>query len=321
MSRFPSTVFVVALACLAGCSQPMTSAPDAGTDAGVDAGAPKASVGATGGALDLEGLHLEVPAGALGTTVELEVQRSPEAAPSLPGVMALTPVFDFGPDGTTFASEVSVTFTLATPPAGAALPLVYWTQADGTFAPLPTWWGADGKVHALTTHLSKAFVGLTTTEPDSLLCCGGVACTGRGVCVTRSPAAEAKIGSDDQVAAVTGVKVRLTTVHLAGVPRTVSQRATPVRPSDEKLPFSGGVFDLAVTPFKAGDGLELCFDVKAGTPVQGTCLAFFDETTSKWACQDPCLEKKNDQLCGQTDHLTSFAVLLTGGHDDARCGR
>lgn len=319
MSRLTSTVVLV-LVLLAGCSQPM--APVA--DAGVDAGTPKVSVGTTGGALDAEGLHLEVPAGALTTTLELEVVRTTEAPPVLSGVTALTPVFDFGPDGTTFASEVSVTFTLATPPAGAELPIVYWTQADGTFAPLPTWWGTDGKVHALTTHLSKAFVGRAATEPDSLLCCGGVACSGRGVCLTRNPVTDTKLLSDDQVAAATGMDVRLTTVHLAGVPRAVTQRTTPVRPSDETLPWSGVVFDLSVTPFRPGDALELCVDVKAGTPREGACLAYFDETTSKWQCQDDCLEKKTmgsrETLCGTTDHLTNFAILLSGGGSNSKCG-
>ena len=312
-----TSIVVLCLALLAGCPQPATR------DAGVDAGSPKTSVGTTGGALDVEGLRLEVPAGALSTTVELDVQRTTEAPPALAGITPLTPVFDFGPDGTTFASEVSVTFTLATPPAGAELPIVFWTQADGTFAPLPTWWGTDGRVHALTTHLSKAFVGLAASEPDSLMCCGGLPCSGRGVCLARTPVTDTKLLADDQVATAAGLDVRLITVHLPGVPRAVTQRTTPVRPADEKLPTAGIVLDLKVAPFEPGDTLEVCVET-GDLPREGACLGFFDETASKWACQDKCLNRSvkdaRGYLCGKTDHLTTFAILLTGGGSNAMCG-
>ena len=112
--------------------------------------------------------------------------------------------------------------------------------------------------------------------------------------------------------------MQLATVQTAGV---VTQRATPVRPFDEALPFAGGVFDLQVAPFVAGETANLCVTVPGGTPLTGTCLAFFDEGDSKWKCQDPCLKQKGDELCGKTDHFTSFAILLTGGRSDAECGR
>ena len=45
------------------------------------------------------------------------------------------------------------------------------------------------------------------------------------------------------------------------------------------------------------------------------CLSFFDEKKKEWKCQDECLssfEGKDNLLCGQTNHLTNFALLLSG---------
>ena len=55
---------------------------------------------------------------------------------------------------------------------------------------------------------------------------------------------------------------------------------------------------------------------------ESQCLSYFDEIKKKWECQDKCLTTtKGNQLCGQTDHLTNFALLLSGnsgGEDPCR---
>jgi len=43
------------------------------------------------------------------------------------------------------------------------------------------------------------------------------------------------------------------------------------------------------------------------------CLSFFNTDTGQWECEDECLKKEGDEYCGTTDHLTSFALLLSGG--------
>jgi hypothetical protein len=34
---------------------------------------------------------------------------------------------------------------------------------------------------------------------------------------------------------------------------------------------------------------------------------------NEWECEDECLTSKGELFCGNTDHFTSFAVLLDGG--------
>ena len=40
------------------------------------------------------------------------------------------------------------------------------------------------------------------------------------------------------------------------------------------------------------------------------CLGFFNETSREWQCEDDCPITRNNELCGKTDHLTNFAMLL-----------
>lgn len=44
-----------------------------------------------------------------------------------------------------------------------------------------------------------------------------------------------------------------------------------------------------------------------------SCLSFYDEERNEWVCQDECLKEEDGLFCGETDHLTSFALLLSGG--------
>ena len=50
------------------------------------------------------------------------------------------------------------------------------------------------------------------------------------------------------------------------------------------------------------------------TMFQDACLGFVNEETNEWECADECVEENDEgQFCGETDHFTSFAILLSGG--------
>ena len=53
------------------------------------------------------------------------------------------------------------------------------------------------------------------------------------------------------------------------------------------------------------------------------CLSFYNEREAKWTCEDKCLTNPGNErslLCGETEHLTNFALLLSGneGGSDRR---
>ena len=67
------------------------------------------------------------------------------------------------------------------------------------------------------------------------------------------------------------------------------------------------------------DNIEICIRPPNATKGKNICLGYLEETTNppRWRCQDNCLQQKNRTgdalLCGSTDHLTNFALLLGGG--------
>ena len=94
------------------------------------------TVGTDGGTVEEEGLKLTIPEGALSEDVDIEVSASPAAA--VEGGLALSPTYELGPDGTTFAAPVTVTLTATEdPPPGA---LVFWGRRGEPPVPLPTTW-------------------------------------------------------------------------------------------------------------------------------------------------------------------------------------
>merc|ERR1711974_237002 len=61
---------------------------------------------------------------------------------------------------------------------------------------------------------------------------------------------------------------------------------------------------------------EICF---VSQKEKGACLSFFNTKNRKWECEDKCLENVGSQVCGKTDHLTSFSLLLAGGSVGESC--
>lgn len=303
------------------CGSKSTDVPDAGADvdsgvvdAGVDAGQTEAtsSIDATGGAVTLGALRVVVPAGALGAATTLTVRQTTDV-PQVADVTPLSPVFEFGPNGTQFTGDISVAFDV-TPAQAGEVQLVYWTNAAGDFEPLPSWWSTEGRVYARPTHFSRGFVGKPIRAPLSLSC-------GAHLCVPVSPRQTLDNGASP-VFAATEFTARMDTEVTTG-PRKLEVRDTPVRPADVDAGSYGAVFDLKMQPFMAGETVELCVRVPTDTDAGGACLAYFDDGNGTWKCQDECLKGASDGgsfLCGKTDHFTSFAVLLGGsGASSTQC--
>ena len=77
------------------------------------------------------------------------------------------------------------------------------------------------------------------------------------------------------------------------------------------------------------DSLDICFTIPAGArrnkkTLENGCLAFFNETSNEWECEDFCIHysEESNTLCGTTSHLTLFTVLLdlSSSSDREKCG-
>lgn len=73
-----------------------------------------------------------------------------------------------------------------------------------------------------------------------------------------------------------------------------------------------------------GDDLEVCFSTE-DFDTDDVCLGFYNDDGT-WECQDYCLSTTSgtdgeDLLCGNTPHLTNFALLLSDeAGSESRCG-
>ena len=41
-------------------------------------------------------------------------------------------------------------------------------------------------------------------------------------------------------------------------------------------------------------------------------MAYYNLVSNEWVCEDKCPDKSKNMICGETKHLTSFALLLGG---------
>lgn len=151
---------------LGGCDRRPESAPligpetDSAGDAGTGPGAParaQAEIGPEGGKLDLSAavpsLRLEVPAGALASSMTLsgEVPRR-----ALPGFVGFS--VELSPTGLHFSNPATLSVripALKLPEGVRTHQLVWATEENGRRVPLPTRHLPDGTIEGTTTHFSS----------------------------------------------------------------------------------------------------------------------------------------------------------------------
>ncbi len=155
----------IAGASLVACSSTNSGAPSALDAASSDAtetpdsaapnppNAVTQTVGASGGMVTAPGAVLTIPAGALPGDTQISID--PDAGPVPSGYTGLTPLFVFGPAGTTLLKPATVEFSLANQGTN---PTVFWSNASGGFDALDTT-STVTTASATITRLGSGFVG------------------------------------------------------------------------------------------------------------------------------------------------------------------
>ena len=91
---------------------------------------------------------------------------------------------------------------------------------------------------------------------------------------------------------------------------TVSIKGISERPSSSLSDVIDITFSRNGEPVQPISSIEICFDIPE---IQDSaCLGYFNTRTRSWICQDRCLKRRGNSVCGETDHLTNFAILLSG---------
>jgi len=123
-------------------------------------------IGSAGGKIAMAGgASLDIPAGALANDTAITIAQSSATSPA----GALSPVYEFGPDGTTFSKPATVTLPV---PQGTNAGSVYWSAAGASYDELPTMVQGTSAV-AQIVRLSRGFVGAPCGTA------GGSACAAR----------------------------------------------------------------------------------------------------------------------------------------------
>src|SRR5438477_1525584 len=115
-----------------------------------------ATVGPSGAIVSLgDGASVAIPEGALAKNVDISISLSKPLAQASAG--ALSGVYKFNPEGTTFLKPVTITMPV---PAGTSTASLFWTQAGSA-----TLWDAIPAIVSATTliaqvdHFSSGFAG------------------------------------------------------------------------------------------------------------------------------------------------------------------
>jgi hypothetical protein len=147
------------------------------------------TVGAAGGAVTSNGVQLTIPAGAVKSDTTFTVATSTDPPPV--GYVALSPVFVFGPPGTSFAVPIRVELPISGDGSGAH---VFWSRLVGDGFDDLGGTASGGTISANVTHFSQGFGGTASSGSDAAmadLATGGCACATSlsccgGACVDTS---------------------------------------------------------------------------------------------------------------------------------------
>jgi hypothetical protein len=152
---------MVALALTTGALTACSGSPDSsGEELPQDVSVP---VGGKGGIVKTSGVTLDIPEGALDKTLQISAKNIGQTAPKELNTKQLSDVYEFGPEGTKFQKDVTITFPNKSMNEKAE---VYFTTEDGkAFEKIPS--ERDGDVvRAKVKHFSRGFLGVPLDEAD-----------------------------------------------------------------------------------------------------------------------------------------------------------
>ncbi|HEX6245107.1 MAG TPA: hypothetical protein VFZ61_29500, partial [Polyangiales bacterium] len=123
----------------------------------------RARIGTKGGQLQASGVTLDIPAGALDKTVEITATNKGKTAPPQLAKQ-LSDVYEFGPAGTKFNKDVTVSFPNKTQDERAE---VYFTKEDGSDFEVIKSERREDQLVAKVKHFSQGFVGVPLDDADA----------------------------------------------------------------------------------------------------------------------------------------------------------
>jgi hypothetical protein len=171
LSRLRRIAFVVPMLVVAvACSSSSSSDPQNGGGGTTPPTPPGAhpvasgSVGPSGGTVESNGVKLVVPPGALSSDTVISISTVDGPAP--PDHDVLSPIYEFGPEGLTFAQPATIEMTITGLDGNDVK--VLWTVPGGqTYEELATTAVSAGRYSAPVSHFSHGLLGRKHQVEDS----------------------------------------------------------------------------------------------------------------------------------------------------------
>jgi hypothetical protein len=262
-------------------------------------------VGSAGGTLQAKGVSLDIPAGALDKDVMILAKVSEDVADVPATVKRESELVEFGPAGTKFKKDVTVTFTLTKQEPRA---VVYFTKEDSEdeFEPLGSSKNKNLEVTATVKHFSRGFAGVPDDEP---VVDGGDQDAGE----VEDAGADARVDAGIEAGSDPGVD--------AAEPDTGSVDAgltdTGAQDAEEPADADSGPVD-AGPQFRT---ITLNSRDQWGNPTNQTWVAFQDDTNGPWQVASPSsvgtyrFSVAGDRysvvaVCANTTNTSSRAVMV-----------
>jgi hypothetical protein len=134
------------------------------------------TIGPEGGVVEYAGARLAVPGGALTAATEISIAATAEATPN--GYVGFSTIYQFSPEGLTFAAPAEVRIEFEAPADGAQL---IWSMASGDGFESRGGSVEGSTLTAQVDHFSRGFVGRSAPTcggsgsvcPDTLVCQNG----------------------------------------------------------------------------------------------------------------------------------------------------
>lgn len=239
---------------------------------------------------------ISVPPG--GVVKDTQIKIREVARPIVDTPHRASGVYDFSPDGLTFGTDATLCMAAKVPEGHRTclgfidentVPPVWRCQDECLTQVSPSFW--CGK----TDHFTNFAVLLRGNKATG-------SCDAPGEALVSAVTGGTVVSADQKA---------LISVPPGALRADTTIRIAPVKTPPESSQILSDVYDFGPDGLTFRTPATICIESDSAI-APGACLGYFDDKKRTWVCESRLEDRRNNEYCGQTDHFTLFAILLSG---------